>query len=629
MNKPIAFGPPPRAVIYTRVSTGSQEENTSLAAQFAACSKKAQELGAEIVQHYEETLSGGLYLARPEIQKALHAIEAGQANTLIIYKLDRTGRELDGLRDIRRRIERAGGHLVFADGMQFQKNALGNLMFTQMGAFAEFEREMIRERMVNGLYNTVREGRMVARATPPYGYHIARHADVTRGLYTTEQLGHYFVVEEQARWVREIFRLYDSGWSLRRICAWLYEQGAPTARGGHLWKPASLRHILMNEAYKGTATYGKTRQVMDEGRMERGLRPYHAETRPDAEWVRIPCPPLVSEELWQRCQQRFATAREQNSGRTDRRYALTGIGRCPICGERLYSRSYASTRTRVERLGVYRCGRSLRRAPTDPVRCDKRHFNGPLVERYVFEAVVALFRAPQLLAQAQTRYQSQQRRRTTVQSTASEKRELEKELEQLRRKERVIAESRVEARISGTNTAAFDDMLREVSSQRQQKERRLEQLMSVEESSQAGARLDFKIAPEMADVLEKVLFSDTSTGAEKSELLVGIIDRVFPVTEASLSEKERAARQAIASGPRLVGRGKNKGDLRNDPRGNVRNTLGVKIVLRTLHTRSQQVEGYFDQGPYLILSNVAGKIDLRLIDDPKLPIHRDKRGFVP
>ncbi len=67
----------PRAVLYTRVSTDEQAENgTSLAAQFAACSLKAEQIGARVVGHYEDAgISGAYYATRSGLQEALSAIE--------------------------------------------------------------------------------------------------------------------------------------------------------------------------------------------------------------------------------------------------------------------------------------------------------------------------------------------------------------------------------------------------------------------------------------------------------------------------------------------------------------------------------------------------------------------------
>src|SRR5580658_2974480 len=132
----------PRAVVYLRVSSEMQaEQGTSLDAQEAACLRKAAEIGAQIIEIIgDEGVSGRLYLARPGIQKALALIESKEANCLIFMKLDRTGRDVDALRDIRRRVERAGGHLLFADGMNFENNATGDLMFTQLSGRTYFGR---------------------------------------------------------------------------------------------------------------------------------------------------------------------------------------------------------------------------------------------------------------------------------------------------------------------------------------------------------------------------------------------------------------------------------------------------------------------------------------------------------
>jgi DNA invertase Pin-like site-specific DNA recombinase len=97
----------PRAVIYTRVSTDAQTEGTSLDGQKAACLAKAMAMGAEVVGCYEDAVSGALYAARPGIQAALAEIEAGCADTLIAYKLDRTARDASIVLDIHRRVKAA------------------------------------------------------------------------------------------------------------------------------------------------------------------------------------------------------------------------------------------------------------------------------------------------------------------------------------------------------------------------------------------------------------------------------------------------------------------------------------------------------------------------------------------
>lgn len=198
-----------RAVIYTRVSTGRQEENTSLAVQFAACARKAGEIGAQIALHVEETRSGGLYHSRAGIQRALAAIEAGEANALIVYRLDRTGRDVDALRDIRRRLARAGAALVFADGATYDHTPAGDLLWTIVGGFAEYERKIIRERTMRGASAQARAGLMPQRNKPPYGFRVVQKLEVLQGLHPGPA-GTFVIVPEQARWVP---------WEIRSLAA--------------------------------------------------------------------------------------------------------------------------------------------------------------------------------------------------------------------------------------------------------------------------------------------------------------------------------------------------------------------------------------------------------------------------
>lgn len=219
-----------KAVIYTRVSTDKQvEEGTSLEVQESACLRKAQEIGAEVVDIItDEGVSGAFYLSRPGIQRALKMIEEGKANILVTMKLDRSGRDADVLGVIRKRVVTAGAKLVFVDGANFENNATGNLMFRVSAGFAEYEKEVIRERCMGGRRKRAEQGQQPARTQPPIGYHIPTKEDVLRGDYPPEQLGRYVVIEEQARVVRALFAKCAAGESLRALARWMNAQGVKT-----------------------------------------------------------------------------------------------------------------------------------------------------------------------------------------------------------------------------------------------------------------------------------------------------------------------------------------------------------------------------------------------------------------
>src|SRR5579871_3629037 len=116
---PMAGAMVQRAVLYRRVSTEEQVENTSLAEQLAACRRKAESINAQIVEEYaDEGISGGLLTGRPGLQAAIKAIEDGVANVLIVYNLSRLSRDRRHQLIIKDAVETAGGRILFCD-MQF------------------------------------------------------------------------------------------------------------------------------------------------------------------------------------------------------------------------------------------------------------------------------------------------------------------------------------------------------------------------------------------------------------------------------------------------------------------------------------------------------------------------------
>ena len=135
---------------YARVSTSDQK---------AAMQKEAlRNAGADKV--FVEKASGGRW-DRPELHRVLDQLRKG--DTLVVWKLDRLSRSL---RDLLTILERLDG-----EGIRFQSltesidtsTASGRAMMKMVGVFAEFERELIRERTKAGLDQARREGRVGGR----------------------------------------------------------------------------------------------------------------------------------------------------------------------------------------------------------------------------------------------------------------------------------------------------------------------------------------------------------------------------------------------------------------------------------------------------------------------------------
>lgn len=134
---------------YARVSTDAQTTAAQLhALEAAGCNRI-----------YQEQASGAG--RRPELERALDALTVGGA--LVVWRFDRLGRSLPDLLQIVERIERAGAHLVSLTEQIDTGSSAGRMVFHVMGALAQFERDLIRERTKAGLEAAREAGRIGGR----------------------------------------------------------------------------------------------------------------------------------------------------------------------------------------------------------------------------------------------------------------------------------------------------------------------------------------------------------------------------------------------------------------------------------------------------------------------------------
>ena len=135
---------------YARVSTDGQDTAVQVAALKAAGCEKL----------YQEKASGGRW-NRPELHRALEQLRKG--DVLVVWKLDRLSRSLrDVLMLMEQLAEAKAGFRSLTEEIDTTTPA-GRMMMQMVGAFAEFERAMLRERTKAGLDNARKEGRIGGR----------------------------------------------------------------------------------------------------------------------------------------------------------------------------------------------------------------------------------------------------------------------------------------------------------------------------------------------------------------------------------------------------------------------------------------------------------------------------------
>jgi DNA invertase Pin-like site-specific DNA recombinase len=136
---------------YARVSKGDEQTNASQARALRAAGCR---------RLFEEAASGGRW-DRPELHRMLDQLREG--DTVVVWKLDRLSRSLKDVLHIMERIGQAGaGFRSITESIDTTTPA-GRMMMQMVGAFAEFERAMIRERTSAGLAAAREEGRIGGR----------------------------------------------------------------------------------------------------------------------------------------------------------------------------------------------------------------------------------------------------------------------------------------------------------------------------------------------------------------------------------------------------------------------------------------------------------------------------------
>ncbi len=146
-----------RTFAYCRVSTAKQTEQNQVQAILSN--------GYQIEPHriIEETISGSVEaMKRPEFSKLIDRLESG--DELVVLKLDRLGRDNIDVQQTISSLSERGIKVVSLDlPVRDLTSAEGKLMLQMFSAFAEFERERIRERTSEGLKRAKAQGKVLGR----------------------------------------------------------------------------------------------------------------------------------------------------------------------------------------------------------------------------------------------------------------------------------------------------------------------------------------------------------------------------------------------------------------------------------------------------------------------------------
>lgn len=163
-----------RTAVYARVSTDEQaRDGTSLATQRDRCRAYIDAMGWEFAGEYVDEGVSGAKASRPRLDALMEAARKRVIDAIVVAKLDRFGRSMRHLSNAIGDLDDWGVTFVSIAESFDSTSSSGRLQRNMLGAFAEFEREQIRDRMMAGQRATVMAGYWPA-GPPPHGYKIVQ-----------------------------------------------------------------------------------------------------------------------------------------------------------------------------------------------------------------------------------------------------------------------------------------------------------------------------------------------------------------------------------------------------------------------------------------------------------------------
>ncbi len=165
--------PSPRVALYARVSTVGKGQDAEL--QLGELRTVAAQRGWTISAEYRDDGISGKKASRPALDRMLADCRAGKIDLVVVWKLDRLGRSLQNLLAVLDDLRGCGvGFVSLRDSGIDTTTAGGRLMLAMVGAFAEFERALIVERVQAGVARAKAAGKHCGRPPRAFDLRAAR-----------------------------------------------------------------------------------------------------------------------------------------------------------------------------------------------------------------------------------------------------------------------------------------------------------------------------------------------------------------------------------------------------------------------------------------------------------------------
>ena len=381
-----------KAAIYARVSGDRQKKEETIESQLDILNEYAIREGFTVPEQWVFLDEGvtGINFQRPALDELRDLIRVENIDTVLVYSPDRLAREYGHQLILKHEFEKNGVEINFIKNPK-ATTAEEKMLEHFQGIFAEYERMQILDRSRRGRIYKAKQGNPAILPSIAYGYKRFKNGNST----------HVEIDPDAAAVVKEIFRFYVyEGLSLSGIVQRLGEQGIPPVKGGLKWDRSTIKGIIENTAYIGTAYYGKTER--SKGQMDRIrryktkriIKPKYARTKTSQEkWFPINVPSIILESDFELAQEKLKTNKTFSTRNTKEISLLQGLLTCGECGQPYYKkvRNY-----RTKRVSYYCCRSHLEKGLR---KCSNRTLYQKEMDDMVFEGIIDLLKNPNLITQ--------------------------------------------------------------------------------------------------------------------------------------------------------------------------------------------------------------------------------------
>lgn len=223
------------AVVYARYSSHGQTEQ-SIEGQIAAAQAYAKAKGYTIIREYIDRAMTGRNDNRDEFQRMLSDTAKGQFSVIIVWKVDRFGRNREEITFNKHRCKQHGVRVEYV-AESLPDTAEGVILESVLEGMAEYYSLQLSQNVRRGMLESAKKHKAI-------GGHIPLGLKVDKD-------NNYIIDEKTAPTVRMVFQMYSEGKTVSEILAQLNSMGLKTAEG-NAFNKNSLTVMLKNEKYIGT-----------------------------------------------------------------------------------------------------------------------------------------------------------------------------------------------------------------------------------------------------------------------------------------------------------------------------------------------------------------------------------------